>query len=189
MATVILFHSEMGLRDLERDAADRMRAAGHEVHTPDLYEGKTAGSIAEGIALMGTFGFDNLAERAQKACSGLPEKTLLAGFSMGAQLVCRVWAKRAQTSGLLLLHGLGDFPKWVRNGLPVQAHFAEPDPYISDQQASAWPMTAFRIGLAAEVYTYEGAGHLYTDKTSPDYDAAAAELTWERALIFLEGAA
>ncbi|WP_026595704.1 dienelactone hydrolase family protein [Methyloferula stellata] len=186
MASVILFHSVMGLRQVERDAAERLRADGHEVHTPDLYEGRTASSIAEGTALMETFGFEALAERALKACSGLPEKTVLAGFSLGAKLACQVWSKRAQTSGVLLLHGLGDFPKWVRSGLPVQAHFAEPDSTISDQQATDWPMTAFRIGLAAEVYTYEGVGHLYTDTASPDYDAAAAGQTWERALAFLK---
>jgi dienelactone hydrolase len=187
VANIILFHSAMGLRDLERNAADRFRAAGHEVITPDLYDGQTAASAAEGAALMNGFGADALAERALKACSNLPSNTVLAGLSMGAELACQVWAKRAQTSGILLLHGLGEIPKWVRSGLPVQAHIAEPDAFISDEQATNWPMTAFRVGLAAEIYTYDGVGHLYTDAASPDYDAAAAAQTWERSISFLEG--
>lgn len=187
MATVILFHSAMGLRELEHSVAERFRAAGHEVHTPDLYDGKTAGSVTEGLALMQTFGEDALAERALKACSGFPANAVLAGLSMGATIASRVWAKRAQTNGVLLIHGLGEIPKWVRSGLPVQAHIAEPDTLIPDEQVRNWPMTAFRIGLAAEIYTYDGAGHLYTDPASPDYDAAAAAQTFERALNFLEG--
>lgn len=39
MAAIVLFHSVYGFRSLERDAAARLRAAGHEVVTPDLYEG------------------------------------------------------------------------------------------------------------------------------------------------------
>ncbi len=187
MATVILFHSALGLRELEHGAADRFRAAGHEVHTPDLYEGQIATSATAGDALMNSFGEDALAERALKACSGLPATAVLAGLSMGAVLAARVWAKRAQTNGVLLLHGLGEIPKWVRSGLPVQAHIAEPDGLIPDEQTRTWPMTAFRVGLAAEIYTYDGAGHLYTDAASPDYDAVAAALTWERSLNFLEG--
>ncbi len=187
MASIILFHSALGLRELERTAAERFRAAGHEVHTPDLYEGQTAASTAEGLTLMNSLGFETLAERALKACAGLPPQTVLAGFSLGAALASHVWAKKAQTNGVLLFHGLGEIPKWVRSGLPVQAHIAEPDTFISDEQARTWPMTAFRIGLAAEIYTYDGVGHLYTDPASPDYDAAAATLTWERATTFLEG--
>jgi dienelactone hydrolase len=187
LATVILFHTAMGLRDLERDAAERFRAAGHEVHTPDLYDGKTAASLAEGLALMETFGADILAERALKACAGLPATTAIAGLSMGAHLACQVWAKKSQASGVLLLHGLGEIPKWVRSGIPVQVHLAEPDPFISGDVAQSWPMAAFRIGMAAEIYTYDGAGHLYTDVASPDYNAEAAALTWERCTNFLEG--
>jgi dienelactone hydrolase len=187
MAHVILFHTAMGLRDLERGVAERFRAAGHEVHTPDLYDGKIASSLAEGRVLMETFGADALAERALQACASLPANTAIAGLSMGANLACQVWAKKSQASGVLLLHGLGEIPKWVRSGIPVQVHLAEPDPFISNEVAQSWPMTAFRIGMAAEIYTYDGAGHLYTDAASPDYDAAAAEQTWERALIFLEG--
>jgi dienelactone hydrolase len=187
MANVVLFHSAMGLRELERSTAERFRAAGHEVLTPDLYDGQTAPTVAEGLTLMNAIGLDVLNERAFNACAGLPDKAVLAGFSMGANLACHVWGKRALTNGVLLIHGLGDIPKWVRSGLPVQVHLAEPDPYISDAQATGWPMTAFRVGLCAEIYTYDGAGHLYTDAASADYDATAAALTWERALIFLEG--
>ncbi len=187
MASIILFHSALGLRDLERNAADKFRAAGHEVATPDLYDGQTTPSTAEGIALMNSIGFDTLTARATAACAGLPDAAILAGLSMGANIACQLWAKRTQTKGLLLLHGLGEIPKWVRSGLPVQIHLAEPDPAIPEEHAAEWNDRAFRIGLAAELYTYPDVGHLYTDPSLPDYNEAAAEQTWARALEFLGG--
>ncbi len=187
MASIILFHTAMGLRTVERQAADTFRASGHEVFTPDLYEGQSVDSTAEGIALMNSLGTDLLFERAAAACAGLPDKAILAGLSLGANVACHLWAKRTLTSGLLLLHGLGVIPKWVRNGLPVQIHLADPDPLIPEEHAAEWNDRAFRIGLAAELYTYPDVGHLYTDAASPDYDEAAATLTWARALEFLGG--
>ncbi|MBB5933498.1 dienelactone hydrolase [Streptomyces zagrosensis] len=38
-STIVLFHSAYGLRPAVHTAAERLRAAGHEVHLPDLYEG------------------------------------------------------------------------------------------------------------------------------------------------------
>ena len=40
MASILLLHSVCGLRDFERSAADRLRAAGHDVATPDLFDGE-----------------------------------------------------------------------------------------------------------------------------------------------------
>ena len=42
MPQVVLFDSAYGLRQAETDAAARLRAAGHDVITPDLYDGQTA---------------------------------------------------------------------------------------------------------------------------------------------------
>lgn len=186
MAHIILFHSVQGLREVELAAAERFRAAGHEVTTPDLYEGQTAATIDEGIAIKDQIGWDTLIERANAACVGLPDKAVLAGLSMGSAVACTLWAKRTATTGILLIHGLGELPKWVKSGLPVQAHFADPDPYLLETVAADWNDRAFRVGLALEIFTYDGVGHFYTDAASADYNAEATEQTFERALSFLE---
>ena len=41
MSEIVLFHSVLGLRAGVLDAADRLRAAGHTVHTPDYFDGRT----------------------------------------------------------------------------------------------------------------------------------------------------
>ena len=50
MAEVLLFHHIQGLTEGGTAFADELRAGGHTVHVPDLYDGKTFGSIEEGFA-------------------------------------------------------------------------------------------------------------------------------------------
>jgi dienelactone hydrolase len=40
-------------------------------------------------------------------------------------------------------------------------------------------------GAAVRVHTYPGAGHLFTDPDTTDFDRPAAELAWQRSLAFL----
>jgi len=89
--------------------------------------------------------------------------------------------------GLLLLHGTSDLaPNATADGLPVQLHVAEPDPFETDDWLSAWYLQMGRAGADVEIYRYAGAGHLYTDPGLPDYDEEAAEATWRVALGFLD---
>ena len=45
---IMLFHSTYGLRPAVHAAAARLRAAGHEVYVPDLFDGRTFETVEEG---------------------------------------------------------------------------------------------------------------------------------------------
>ena len=83
MTDVIVFHHAQGLTDGVRQFADQLRSAGHRVTVPDLYEGKTFGTLADGIAHAGQIGFDTIIERGRAAAEGLPNEIVYAGFSLG----------------------------------------------------------------------------------------------------------
>ncbi|WP_272939083.1 MULTISPECIES: dienelactone hydrolase family protein [Sinorhizobium] len=185
MATVILFHSAYGLRPLERDAAERLAAAGHQVVTPDLYDGRVAGSIGEAVALRDGIGWRTLFERAERAVADLPATAVLGGFSMGAAVAATLWAKRPKTAGLLFLHSIAELPANARTGVPLQLHLADPDPFEPAEEVAAWRAAAAETPIALEIFTYPGAGHIYTDPTLADHDAVAARLTWDRVERFL----
>nr|WP_289624847.1 dienelactone hydrolase family protein [Sinorhizobium sp. 7-81] len=185
MATVLLFHSVYGLRPLERNAAARLRAAGHTVITPDLYEGRVASSIDQGFELKEEIGWATLCERAERAAADLPAETVLGGFSMGAAVAAHLWAKRPETAGVLFLHSIAQIPHDARRGLPLQVHLADPDVFEPAEDVAAWRTIAEGAGIAAEVFSYPGAGHIYTDPSLPDHDAEAAERTWARVAKFL----
>ncbi|GAB1508341.1 dienelactone hydrolase family protein [Actinophytocola sp. KF-1] len=175
MAQVVVFHSVLGLRPAELRAAKRFRAAGHVVHTPDLYAGATAATLDDGFAIMARVGWDTIARRAADALRDLPADTVLAGFSMGAGVVDAVLPHRTGTAGVLLFHGLASVPAGTR----AQLHVADPDPFAPPADVAAWRTAD------AQVFTYPGAGHFYTDEDLPDHDPRAAALTWRRALDFL----
>ncbi|MFS4097230.1 dienelactone hydrolase family protein [Streptomyces sp. AF1A] len=186
---IMLFHSTYGLRPAVRDAADRLRAEGHEVWTPDLFEGHTFETVEDGMEFKERIGKEELLKRAVLAAAPNSERGLVyAGFSLGASIAQTLALGDDKARGLLLLHGTSDIaPNAYVEELPVQLHVAEPDPFETDDWLSAWYLHMGRAGADVEVYRYPGAGHLYTDPGLPDYDAEAAEATWRVALGFLDG--
>ncbi|WP_394434902.1 dienelactone hydrolase family protein [Streptomyces sp. SGAir0957] len=185
---IMLFHSTFGLRPAVVAAADRLREAGHEVWTPDLFEGKTFDTVEDGMALRDEIGKDELLKRAVLAAAPYSDRGLVyAGFSFGAATAQTLALGDDKAKGLLLLHGTSDLAENASvDELPVQLHVAEPDPFETDDWLTAWYLQMGRAGADVEVYRYPGAGHLYTDPGLPDYDAEAAEATWRVALGFLE---
>jgi dienelactone hydrolase len=80
---IMLFHSVHGLRPAVRSAADRLRAAGHEVRVPDLFEGQTAATAEEGRELKEKIGKEELLRRAVPAAAPYSERgPLYMGFSL-----------------------------------------------------------------------------------------------------------
>ena len=59
MTEIVLFHHIQGLTSGVHAFADRLRAAGHTVHTPDSFEGRTFASIDEGQAYCSEIGFQD----------------------------------------------------------------------------------------------------------------------------------
>ncbi|MET8688575.1 dienelactone hydrolase family protein [Streptomyces sp. NPDC004732] len=185
---IVLFHSTYGLRPAVHAAADRLRAAGHEVWTPDLFEGRVFDSVEEGRTFQNELGKDEILKRAILAAAPYSERGLVyAGFALGAATAQTLALGDEKARGLLLLHGTSDLAENVSvDELPVQLHVAEPDPFESDDWLSAWYLQMGRAGADVEIYRYAGAGHLYTDPDLDDYDAEATEATWRTALGFLE---
>ncbi|QKV95494.1 dienelactone hydrolase family protein [Streptomyces sp. NA02950] len=187
-STVVLFHSAYGLRPAVRAAADRLRGAGHEVIVPDLYRGRTADTVEEGMAIKDEIGREELLKRAIAAAAPHSDRRLVyAGFSLGASIAQNLALADERARGLLLLHGTSDIADdAATDELPVQLHVADPDAFEPHDWLSAWYLRMRRAGAEVEVFRYAGAGHLYTDPELPDYDKEAAEATWRVALGFLD---
>lgn len=186
--TIVLFHSVCGLTADVRSAADRLREGRHEVHTPDLFDGRTAASVEEGMKLREEFDRDEVLRRAIAAAAPLSERGLVyAGFSFGAAVAQNLALADAKARGLLLFSGTSDIAEDAAvDELPVQLHVADPDPFEPHDWLTAWYLRMGRAGADAEVHRYPAAGHLYTHAELDDYDEEAAERTWQTALAFLE---
>lgn len=184
----MLFHSTYGLRPAVREAADRLRAAGHQVQVPDLFEGRTFETVEEGMAHQEEIGRDELLKRAVLASAPFSDQGLVyAGFSFGGSIAQHLALADEKTRGLLLLHGTADLEENTSvDELPVQLHIADPDPFEPHDWLTAWYLRMRKAGADVEVHTYAGAGHLFTDPGLDDYDAEAAGKAWEVALGFLD---
>ncbi|RAJ65507.1 dienelactone hydrolase [Streptomyces sp. Amel2xB2] len=189
MATVVLFHSVLGLRPAVHTAAERLRAAGHEVHTPDLFDGRTAETVEEGMELKDEIGRDELLMRAVTVTAPLSARGLVyAGLSLGGSIAQNLALADENARALLLLHGTSDLPEdaaW--DDLPVQLHVADPDVFEPHDWLNAWYLQMRKAGADVEIFRYPGVGHLFTDEQLADYDAESAEAMWRTALGFLDG--
>ncbi|MEU2153667.1 dienelactone hydrolase family protein [Streptomyces sp. NPDC019396] len=188
---IMLFHSVYGLRPAVHAAAERLRAAGHQVWTPDLFGGRTFDSVEGAMEFRDEVGMDELLKRAVLAAAPHSERGLVyAGFSFGAAVAQNLALGDEKARGLLLLHGTSDIAKDARvDELPVQLHVADPDPFEPHDWLTAWYLQMGRAGADVEVHRYPGAGHLYTDPDLPDFDEEAAGQTWRVSLAFLDSLA
>src|SRR5215204_1675590 len=96
-----MFHHAQGLTRGVQAFADELRAAGHTVHTPDLFDGKTFESLDEGVGHAKEVGFGTLLERGVQAAEGLPADAVYAGFSMGVMPAQQLAQTRPGAKGAL----------------------------------------------------------------------------------------
>jgi dienelactone hydrolase len=190
MAEIVLFHHVQGLTKGVESFADELRRAGHTVHTPDVFDGRTFGTIDEGMAHAREVGFDTVAERAVAAAEALPTDLVYAGFSLGAVPAQRLAQTRAGARGALLFHGcvpVTEFsPAWPE-GVPVQVHAMDGDPFFAEEGGDIDAARALVEAVDdAELFLYPGGEHLFADSSLPSYDEAATSLLTRRVLEFLD---
>jgi dienelactone hydrolase len=184
MTAVLLLHHAHGVTDGVRAFADELRAAGHDVTVPDLFDGRTFGTVEEGVAHADALGFDTVIARGVAAAEDLPSELVYAGFSLGCMPAQRLAQRRPGARGALLYHSavpLGEFGERWPAGVPLQMHVMVDDPF-EDLEV----MEALAASARGELFTYEGDRHLFTDRSLDDHDVDAASLVLERTLDFLD---
>jgi dienelactone hydrolase len=186
MAEVLLFHHAQGLTPGVLAFADELRAAGHVVHTPDLYDGKTFGDLDAGVGYAKEIGFDRILERGRVAAEGLPSGLVYAGFSLGVMPAQLLAQTRPGAKGALFFSAAlpaSEFGGPWPQGVPLQIHLMEDDEWAQEDLPAARELVETVAG--AELFLYPGARHLFTDTSLFDYDERAATLVLQRVLTFL----
>lgn len=193
MAEVVLFHHVQGLTDGVRAFAAALEKGGHTVHTPDLFDGQRPATIDEGLALVQDIGDEELDKRTAAAIAGLPAALVYGGFSFGGATAQALAQTTPGARGALLYESCvsltedWSFGLWP-DGLPVQIHGMDHDPYFADEGdlEAAQELVAIVGPQLAELFTYPGDKHLFTDSSLPSYDAEATALVIHRSVEFLD---
>jgi dienelactone hydrolase len=189
MAEVLLFHHAQGQTPGFHAFADELRRAGHTVHTPDLFDGKTFGSIDEGLAYVEEIGgFGQVIERGMGAANELPNELVYAGFSLGVVAAQKLAQTRPGARGALLFYScvpVSEFGTAWPEGVPVQIHGMDKDPYFAGEGDIDAARELVASTDQAELFVYSGDQHYFADSSLPSYDPEAAALLTKRVLEFL----
>lgn len=187
MSEVLLYHHVQGLTEGVRSFADELRQAGHTVHTPDLFDGRTFGTLEEGMAFAREAGFAALGERGVAAAEGVGPDVVYAGFSFGVMIAQQLAQTRVGAGGALLMYSclpVSEFGEAWPEDVPVQVHGKEGDEFFLEDIAAARALVD--SSNRAKLFLYPGTEHLFADSSLPGYDPAAAGVLTERVLAFLD---
>jgi len=188
MAEVVLFHHAQGLTPGLVVFADELRRAGHAVHMPDLFDGRTFATIEEGMAYAEQVGFpDKVIERGVQAVEGLPAALVYAGFSLGVLPAQKLAQTRPGARGALLFYScrpVSVFGSWPE-GVPVQVHGMDADPIFVGEGDIDAARELVDQAEDRELFLYPGDQHYFADSSLPSYDSDATALLTRRVLDFL----
>ena len=189
MAEMLLFHHAQGQTPGFHAFADELRRAGHTLHTPDLFDGRTFGSIDDGLEYVRELGgFGQIIGSGERTAESLPGELVYAGFSLGVVPAQKLAQTRPGARGALLFYSClpaSEFGTWPA-GLPVQIHGMDADPFFVEEGDIDAARELVESAEEAELFLYPGDQHYFADSSLPSYDESATRLLTQRVLAFLE---
>lgn len=191
-AGVIVLHPWWGLNDDMIAFADRLADAGFAVAAPDLFAGQIATTIPEAEGLSDSVdedvadAFVLAAVDELGAVIGDPAARIgVVGFSFGAAWALWLPAQRPEVAATVVYYGSTEGPSLTRARTPVLGHFAETDPYETDEGVAAFEKTLRTANRDIELHRYPGTGHWFAERSKEAYVAEAADTAFDRTVDFL----
>ena len=140
------------------------------MHTPDLFDGRTFGSIDEGMAYAEQVGFpDEIIDRGVRAANELPNELVYAGFSLGVLPAQKLAQTRAGARVALLFYACVPtkyFGRWPAD-VPVQIHGMDADPIFVGEGDIDAARAIVDSTEQAELFLYPGSQHYFADSSLP----------------------
>ena len=184
MTSVLVLHHALGLTEGIRRFADTLRADGHDVVAPDLFDGATFETLEQGVMHAQSVGFDTIGTRGMAAAEAIGEPLVAIGFSLGVVPAQQLAQTGTGVLGAVLCHAAipaSAFGVPWPEGVALQVHIGSDDPWAEEDLPAARELVEQAGG---ELFEYEG-GHLIAEPGSPDHDPAQAAVLTERIQTFL----
>jgi carboxymethylenebutenolidase len=194
LPSVIVIHEWWGLNDNIRAMADRLAGEGFRALAVDLYDDQTADAPERARELMSA-----AMEQADRQVANL---TAAHGFlvdehqspATGVMGWCfgGTWTFRTAVAlgdgidAAVMYYG---WPPTDAEGLtgltaPLLGLFGEEDGGIPVDSVRAFEAALGEMGADAEIVIYPGAGHAFANPSGQNYQAEAAEDSWQRTVAF-----
>ena len=188
---IVVIQEWWGLNAQIKGVADRLAALGYGALVPDLYRGKVTVEVAEASHMMTNLNFGDAAGQdirgAVQHLKQTSAKVGVVGFCMGGALtvLAAVFVKEANAAS----SWYGFPPEGAADvktiSIPIQFHFAAQDQHFTPDQARALEARLKEGKVNFESHWYQ-ANHGFGNETNliKTYDAAAAQLAWQRTTDF-----
>ena len=200
---VVVLHAWWGLTEPFRGVCDRLAEAGFLALAPDLYRGETTAEIEEAETLAGAL--DQKIEQVRGDITGAMRflrhqgqlfatpaaesggKIGVVGFSLGGAYAFDMSVFRPEEiAAAVTFYATYPGLDYRTSQASYLCHFAESDPFEPVEAVAEMGRALQAAGRPAIFYTYPGTTHWFFESNRADaYDAAAADLAWERTITFL----
>jgi carboxymethylenebutenolidase len=189
---VVVVHENRGLNPYIEDVARRLGKAGFMALAPDGLSslggypgnddrGRELQSKIDPEKLLNDFfaGFEHLLEHAEST-----GKVGCVGFCYGGGVCNAMAVAYPELAASVPFYGRQpEAADAARIEAPLLIHYGELDERVN----AGWPQYEAALKQHGKRYTvhfYQGANHGFHNDTTPRYDEAAAELAWDRTIVF-----
>ena len=196
---VLVLHTWWGLTEPFQQICNRLAEAGFMALAPDLYHGKTTTSVEEAQALGAAL--DQNVEQWRGDIAGAVQvlsqhnatgpasghsKLALVGFSLGGAYALDMSVTLAEEIAAVVTF-YSSYPglDYGNAKAAYLCHFAEHDPWESAESVAEMEQSLQAAGRPVTIYTYPGTKHWFFEENRSEYNAEAAQLSWERTIDFL----
>jgi carboxymethylenebutenolidase len=189
---VLVLHAWWGLKPSFTEICDRLAAQGFTALAPDLYQGRTAGTIEEAQAQLEQRDFELMQATAAGALAYLRGHSAIRGdavgaigFSMGAAWALELASQAPQAiAAAVLFYGVSDADFGAARAAYL-GHFAEEDEWEPLDGVHQMEGDMRAAGRDVTIHIYPGVQHWFFESDRPQYHPEIAALAWQRTLDFL----
>ena len=196
-AGVVLIQEWWGLVPHITGVADRLAEAGFATLAPDLYHGEETTEPDEAGKLMMALQLPTAAREMVGAVDYMSrldthpsDRVGVVGFCMGGGLALWLSTLSSRVAACVPFYGAVPWqavqPDYSKSVAAYLGHYAAHDDWATPEEAARLETELTALGREARFHVYPGTAHAFFNDDRPDsYDAAAAELAWERTIGFL----